>query len=69
MREKGGRMSIFCVCFKSFEGGRVDGGDGECFFFILHKMKRFVGIQVGLFYFTKYLCACILLQYTKLNII
>jgi len=29
-REEGG--GVFCVCFKGFEGGGVDGGEGECFF-------------------------------------
>jgi len=28
--EEGG--GVFCVCFKGFEGGGVDGEEGECFF-------------------------------------
>ena len=38
-------------------------------FFILHKMKRFVGIDYDYCILPKYPCAYILLQYTKLNII
>ena len=30
MEEEG--EGAFCVCFKGFEGGGVDGGDGEWFF-------------------------------------
>ena len=33
--EEGG--GVFCVCFKSFEGGGVDGGEGECFFSLFTK--------------------------------
>jgi len=48
MRKEG--EIIFCVCFKALEGGW---GGGGMVFFILHKMKIFVGIDVGLLYFTK----------------
>jgi len=29
----GGGRGVFCVCFKDFEGGGVNGGEGGWFFF------------------------------------
>jgi len=49
--EEGGM--IFGVCFNDFEGGRVDGGEGECLFSFFTQIKRFVMIHVGLWYFTQ----------------